>query len=71
VSGSISPIFQRLAQQRLELAVLPVLIERHRQVFMMSSLLFQEPSETKNLMYMLDVIETAICHKPINWYAKL
>ncbi len=71
MSGSISPIFQQLAQQHLELAVLPVHIERLRQVFMMSSLLFQEPSETENLMYMLDLIDTAICHKPINWYAKL
>lgn len=71
VSGSISPIFQQLAQQHLELAVLPMLIERLRQVFMMSSLLFQETSETDNLVYVLDLIDSALCHKPLNTYAKL
>jgi hypothetical protein len=37
VGSSIGPIFQQLAQQHLDLAVMPMLIERIRQVFMMSS----------------------------------
>jgi len=71
MSSSIGPLFEQLAQQHLELTVMPVLMDRLRQVFMMSSLLFQETSETENLLYMLDLIDNAICHKPINSCAKL
>jgi hypothetical protein len=63
VGGSVGPLFQQLAQQHLELAVLPVLIERIRKVFMMSSQLFQDGSETENFLYMLDLIDSVICHK--------
>ena len=71
MSSSIGPLFEQLAQQHLELTVMPVLMDRLRQVFMMSSLLFQETSETENLLYMLDLIDNAICHKPMNSCAKL
>ncbi|MDD1713413.1 MAG: transposase, partial [Methanoregulaceae archaeon] len=71
MSGSIGPLFQELAKQHLELAVLPVLIERLRRVFMMSSILFQETSEMENLVYMLDLIDNAIGCVPINSCAKL
>jgi hypothetical protein len=63
LAGSVGPLFQQLAQQHLELAVLPILIERIRQVFMMSSQLFHDGSETENFLYMLDLIDSAICQK--------
>ena len=71
MSNSIGPLFEQLAQQHLELTVMPVLMDRLRQVFMMSSLLFQETSETENLLYMLDLIDNAIRRKPICSCAKL
>ena len=61
--GSVGPLFQQLAQQHLELAVLPVLIERIRQVFMMSSQLFFDGSDTENFLYILDLIDCAICQR--------
>jgi hypothetical protein len=63
LAGSVGPLFQQLAQQHLELAMLPILIERIRQVFMMSSQLFQDGSETENFLYVLDCIDSAIGQK--------
>lgn len=61
--GSVGPLFQQLAQQHLELALLPVLIERIRQVFMMSSQLFSDSQDAENFLYMLDLIDCAICQR--------
>lgn len=61
VGCSIGPIFQQLAQQQLELAMMPMLIERIRQVFMMSSQLFQSGMETENVLYILDLIDNTLC----------
>jgi hypothetical protein len=69
--ASLAPIFQQVAQQHLELAVMPVLIERIRQVFMMSSQLFPDGSQTENFLYMLDLIDAAIYQKPNQTCAKL
>jgi hypothetical protein len=60
VAGSVGPIFQQLAQQHLELAVMPVLMDRIRQIFMMSSQLFQDNLETENFLYVLDLIDCAM-----------
>ncbi len=68
---SVGPLFQQLAQQHLELALMPILIERIRQVFMMSSQLFQDRSDTENLLYILDLIDNAICQEHENSCAKL
>jgi len=60
VAGSVGPLFQQLAQQHLELAVMPVLMDRIRQIFMMSSQLFQDNLETENFLYVLDLIDRAM-----------
>jgi hypothetical protein len=60
VAGSVGPIFQQLARQHLELAVMPVLMDHIRQIFMMSSQLFQDNLETENCLYVLDLIDCAI-----------
>lgn len=59
-AGSVGPLFQQLAQQHLESAVMPVLMDRIREIFMVSSQLFQDNLETESFLYVLDLIECAM-----------
>lgn len=69
--ASVGPLYQQLAQQHLEMAVVNLLVDRIQQVFMMSSQILENQNSTDNFLYMLDIIETAINFQPVKRCAKL
>lgn len=60
VPGSIGPLFQQITEQHLELAVKPIIIDRLRQVLLMSSHLFQDGFEIDKILYVLDLVDSAL-----------
>ena len=70
-TGPIGPLFQCLAQEQLELTVIPVLWTRLRQIMMMSSQLFSSDSDTETFLYILDMVENMLLDNSVLFTAKL
>ena len=62
--------FDRL-RASLEIALVPVLWERLKQILMMSSQLFSNESDTEMFFYFLDIIENTLLECNLNLTAKL
>jgi hypothetical protein len=71
LTGPIGPLFQELARDHLELALIESLWTRIRQILMLSSQLFSSDSDPEEFFYLLDVIETSLTHPQIEGCAKL
>jgi hypothetical protein len=71
LTGPIGPLFQELARDHLELALIESLWTRIRQILMLSSQLFSSDSDPEEFFYLLDVLETSLTHSPIEGCAKL
>jgi len=69
--ASVGPLYQLLAQQHLEMVVVNLLVDRIRQVFMMSSQILGDRNSTENFLYIFDIIETAIPMLPVKRCATL
>jgi hypothetical protein len=71
VLGPIGPLFQELAQEHLQLALIQSFWTRIRQVFMLSSQLFSSSFNSNEFLHMLDVIENSFNDFQLEGCAKL
>jgi hypothetical protein len=64
LTGPIGPLFQELAREHLQLALIQSLWSRIRQILMLSSQLFSTNSDSEEFFYLLDVLENSLidCH---------
>lgn len=70
-TGPIGPLFQDLAREHLQLALVQSLWTRIRQILMLSSQLFCSNSEPEEFFYLLDLIENSLLSLPLEGCAKL
>ncbi len=68
--GPIGPLFRYLAKEQLEMALIPVLWERLKQVLMVSSQLFSNKSQACMFFYLRDIAEYRLPQRNINFNAK-
>jgi hypothetical protein len=71
LAGPIGPLFQELAREHLQLALIQSLWTRIRQILMLSSQLFSTKSEPDEFFYLLDVFENSLIGSPMEGCAKL
>ena len=71
LAGPIGPLFQELAREHLQLALIQSLWTRIRQILMLSSQLFSTTSEPDEFFYLLDVLENSLINSPAEGCAKL
>lgn len=60
ITGPIGPLFQELAYEHLQIAVIHSLWTRIREIFMLSSQLLWADSESENILYLIDLVEDSI-----------
>lgn len=70
-TGPIGPLFQELACEHLQLALIQSLWSRIRQIMMLSTQLFSMNSEPNEFFYLLDAIENSLIDCQLGAYAKL
>lgn len=71
LTGPIGPLFQELAREHLQLAVIQSLWARIRQILMLSTQLFSSNSESEDFFYLLDVLENSLIDCQMEACAKL
>lgn len=71
LTGPIGPLFQELAREHLQLALIQSLWTRIRQILMLSSQLFSTNSESEEFFYLLDALEISLTDSQLNACAKL
>ena len=71
VVGPLGPLFQELAREHLQLALIQSLWTRIRQFLMLSSQLFSSNSDSDQFFYMLDVLENSFTDFQLEGCAKL
>ena len=71
VVGPIGPLFQELAREHLQLALIQSLWTRIRQFLMLSSQLFSSNSDSEEFFYLLDVLENSLTDFQLDGCAKL
>ncbi|MGV8075263.1 MAG: transposase [Syntrophobacteraceae bacterium] len=71
LAGPIGPLFQELAREHLQLAMIQSLWTRIRQILMLSSRLFSSNSDLDELSYLLDIIEYSLIDCQVEGCAKL
>jgi hypothetical protein len=71
ITGPIGPLFQELAREHLQLALVQSLWSRIRQVLMLSSQLFSSNSDKNEFFYLLDVLENSLIDCQLEGCAKL
>src|SRR5512138_1530534 len=70
LTGPIGPLFQELARDHLQLALIQSLWTRIRQILMLSSQLFSTNSESEEFFYLLDALEISLTDSQLNACAK-
>lgn len=71
LTGPIGPLFQELAHEHLQLALIQSLWSRIRKILMLSSQLFSSNSDSEEFFYLLDVIENSLIDCQVEGCAKL
>ena len=69
--GPVGPLFQELAREHLQLAVVQSLWSRIRQVLMLSSQIFSGNSDSEDFFYLLDMLEDSLIDCQLGGCAKL
>ena len=69
--GPIGPLFQELAREHLQLALVQSLWNRIRQILMLSTQLFSPKSDSDEFFYLLDIIESSLIDCQLEGCAKL
>jgi hypothetical protein len=69
--GPVGPLFQELARDHLQLALVQSLWSRIRQILMLSSQLLSTNSESDEFFYLLDALEISLTDSQLNTCAKL
>ncbi len=70
-TGPIGALFRCLAQEQLELTVIPALWSRLRQIMMVSSQLFSTNFDTEIFFHILDIAENILLDNSVLFSAKL
>ncbi len=70
-AGPIGPLFQELAREHLQLALIQSLWTRIRQILMLSSQLFSSNSDPDDFFYLLDILENSLIDCQLEGCAKL
>ena len=71
LAGPIGPLFQELAREHLQLALVQSLWNRIRQILMLSNQLFSSNFDSEEFFYLLDLIEISLIDCSLKWCAKL
>jgi len=71
LTGPIGPLFQELARDHLQLALIQSFWIRIRQILMVSSQLFSSSSGQEEFFYLLDLLEHSLLDLPLEGSAKL
>ncbi len=71
LTGPIGPLFQELARDHLQLALIQSFWIRIRQILMVSSQLFSSSSDQEEFFYLLDLLEHSLLDLPLEGSAKL